>query len=157
MEDSGKIPKLFLSDIKVKILARTPRNHVNFVSNFDQWRHTRWCIRYTTAFIEVLRNGQNWAKRMIFWLILRGFLFTLSYTQQVKLQDFANLKTLWRYIFVVRVSSVYHMWLRGLKFSKFLNRFSIMKWPLFWIFRPYSPKYCLILQKFRLEALRFCL
>ena len=85
-------------------LARTPKNAVNFVLNFDQWWHTRWwCIRFATALIEVLRNGQNWAKKLIFWLILRGFLFTLSYTLWVTSQDFANWKTLLRYIFVVRV------------------------------------------------------
>ena len=35
----------------------TPKNVVNFVWNFDQWWYARWCIRFATAFIEVLRNG----------------------------------------------------------------------------------------------------
>ena len=64
-------------------LTRNSQNPVNFVLNFDQWWHTRWCIRYATAFNEVLRSGQNYAKKLIFWLILREFLFTLSCTQWV--------------------------------------------------------------------------
>ena len=49
---------------------RTPKNVFSFDWNFDQWWRTRWWIRYATVFIEVVRNGQNWAKKLIFWLIL---------------------------------------------------------------------------------------
>ena len=122
-------------------LARTPKNAVNFVLNFDQWWHTRWwCIRFATALIEVLRNGQNWAKKLIFWLILRGFLFTLSYTLWVTSQDFANWKTLLRYIFGVRVS----------KFFESIQDHEVA--PFWGGFGLYSPKHWLILLIYWLEV-----
>ena len=34
--------RLLLGDF----LARTPKNVLNFVWKFEQWRHARWCIRY---------------------------------------------------------------------------------------------------------------
>ena len=55
----------------------------NFVWTLDQWWHARWCIRYATIFIAVLRNHRNWAKKLTFRLI-----FTL--------QDFVKWKTLLR-------------------------------------------------------------
>ena len=81
-------------------------NAVNFAWNFDQWWHARWCNIYATAFIEIIRNGQNFAKKLIFGVILRGFLFMFSYTLWIMSQGFTNGKTLLRYIFVGRVSSV---------------------------------------------------
>ena len=45
----------------------------NFVWTFGQWWNARWCIRCATIFIDVLRNGQNWVQKLIFWLILRVF------------------------------------------------------------------------------------
>ena len=47
-----------------------------FCLNIDQRWHERWCIRYATVFIEVLRNGWNWAKKVFLGLILRGFCLT---------------------------------------------------------------------------------
>ena len=110
IEESGEIHslkafyKLFLSDIKVKILitfqmflyqqklsfyaasgwffGQNSQNVVNFVWNLDQWWHARWCIRYASIFIEVSRNGQNW---LIFLVICKP-----SYTWWVTPQDFAN-------------------------------------------------------------------
>ena len=78
---------------------------------FDQWWHGRWCIRYATVFIEIL-NGWNWVKKLIFKLILRDFLFMLSYTLLVMSQDFANLKIL---LFLWQVSSIQDTWLWSLK------------------------------------------
>ena len=49
------------------IFGQTPLNADNFAWNFDQWWHTRWCNIYATAFIEIIRNGQNFAKKLIFW------------------------------------------------------------------------------------------
>ena len=40
-------------------LPNSPKYIGNFVLNFDQWFNTRQCIRYVTAFIVLLRNGQN--------------------------------------------------------------------------------------------------
>ena len=48
------------------IFGQTPLNADNFAWNFDQWWHTRWCNIYATAFIEIIRNGQNFAKKLIF-------------------------------------------------------------------------------------------
>ena len=60
IESSGFKFQMFFLQPKLSFLAcfqwflvRTLQNPVNFVWNFDQWWHTRWCIRYTTAFMEV--------------------------------------------------------------------------------------------------------
>ena len=64
----------------VFFLARTPQNVVNFVWNFDQWWHVRWCIRYCMVLFEVLRNGWNWAKKLFFLALLRVFfVYVLSH------------------------------------------------------------------------------
>ena len=72
---------------------------------FWPW-HARWCIKYVTVFIEVLKNGQNWGKKLIFWLILWVCLFMPSYTLWITPQDFAKWKTLLRYISVVSIISI---------------------------------------------------
>ena len=69
--------------------------------NFDQWQYARWCIRYATVFIETLRNGRNWANKLILLAHFKTFLFILSYTLWVTPQDFAKWKTLFRYISVI--------------------------------------------------------
>ena len=59
----------------------------NFVWTFDKWRHVRWCIRYDTIFIEVLKSDQNWAKKLTFRLIFTP-------------QEFVKWKTFLRYIYL---------------------------------------------------------
>ena len=92
-------------------------------------------------FFEVLRNGQNWAKKLIFLLILKVFLFTPSYTLWDTPQDFANWKTFLRYI----CGKLHQYSICGCELV-FLYWFSIHEMAPFWDFLgPYSPKYCLIL------------
>ena len=49
---------------------------------------------------------KNKVKKLIFWLILRGFLFTLAYTLRVTLKFLAKLKFLSRYIILVSFISI---------------------------------------------------
>ena len=56
-------------------------------------------------------------KKLIFWLILRGFLFTPSYILWVTRQYFDKWKTLLRYMFVVSFISIAVV-VAKLKFSK---------------------------------------
>ena len=51
------------------VFGQNSLKFVNFSWTFDQWWHARWCNRYATAFIVVLRNDRNWAKKLIFRLI----------------------------------------------------------------------------------------
>ena len=98
---------------------------------FVQWWHARWCMRYATVFIEILRNGRNWVKKQIFssfWV----FLFMLSvYALWVMPQYFANLKKLLRYSSVVSFISTGHV---VVKFKVFCIDWAPMKWLLFGVF-----------------------
>ena len=81
-------------------------------------------------FFEVLRNGLNWAKKLIFWLILRVFLFMLLYTPWDTPHDFALISA--------RFCT-----------PSFLYWFSIHEMAPFWDFSgPNFSKYCLILLTF---------
>ena len=53
------------------------------------------------VFYLFLKNTWNWAKKTIFWHILRGFWFTPSYALWVTPQSCAIFSFLWRYIVVV--------------------------------------------------------
>ena len=59
----------------------TPLNVVNFVWNFDQWWNARWYIKYATIFIEVLRNGWNCAKKLIFLTHFKFFWVFLVFSK----------------------------------------------------------------------------
>ena len=54
-------------------LAWSPPNMVKFVWKFDQWLNVRYCIRYDTAFLVVLKNGRKWAKEFDFLAHFRKF------------------------------------------------------------------------------------
>ena len=84
----------------------TSWNVVKFIWYFEQWCNAKQYIRYVTVFIQFQRNGQNWAKKLIFWLISRGFSFTPSYALLFTPQSPAKLKVLWRCITVVSFITV---------------------------------------------------
>ena len=46
------------------------------------------------GFIVILNDGRNWAKKLVFWLLLRSLLFTLSYVQLITLQVSVKKKSL---------------------------------------------------------------
>ena len=73
---------------------------VKFIWNFDQWCNGTWCIRLVMVFILFLKNTWNWAKKPIFWLILRGFWFKPSYALWVTPQSAAKFNFSWGYILV---------------------------------------------------------
>ena len=70
----------------------------------------------------------NWTKKLIFWLILRGFLYISSDTLWVTPQDFAKLKTLLRYIFVVSFISITYVVLKLKIFKVFWINSASMQW-----------------------------
>ena len=116
-------------------------NVVNFVCNFYHWQDAKWCIRYVTVFIEPLRNGENCAKKLIFWVILWVFLCTPSSTLWITLQDFAKWKTFLIYIYICDKFHHYRICGSEIKnFQSFLINSASMKWPLFGYFlAPISP------------------
>ena len=100
---------------------------------------------------------EKWSKldyKLTFWLILRVFLFTPSYTLWVTPQDFSKWKTLLRYISVVSFINIAYAVVELKSFKVFrinsATRFGF--WGLmkpFWGFLDsYSPNYCSILLKF---------
>ena len=115
---------------------RTPKNVSSFVWNFDQWWRTRWWIRYATVFIEVLRNGQNWAKKLIigsFWeFFVCGILHPMSYVPR-----FCQMKDL---IKIYVCGKFHHYSICGCELRSFLHGFSIHEMTPFWVFGPLFPK-----------------
>ena len=76
---------------------------------------------------------------MIFWLILRGFLFTPSYALWVTPQFSTKLNVLWRYIIVGSFISVAFLVVKLKFFKCFYGDAASMKWPLlegFWAVSP---------------------
>ena len=75
----------------------------------------------------------NWTKKLVFWLILRGFLFMPSDTLWVTPQDFARWKTLLRYI--IHIRGKFHQFsICGCEvknFQNFLYWSASIKWPFF--------------------------
>ena len=110
-------------------LVRTSQNVVNFVWNFDQWWHARWCIRYATAFIVALRIGRNWATKLIFWLILRFCFYALLHPMRYTP----------RYILVVSFFSIAYVILKLKMFKIFCIDSASIKWTLFRIFWALTP------------------
>ena len=121
---------------------------------FDNWWHARWCIRYSTVSFEVLRNGKNWNKKRIFWLIFWVFLFTPSHPVNYT-PRFCQMKELMK----IYIYGKYHQYsICGFEiknFQSFLCWFSIHKMALFGgFFGFYIPKYCSILLKFWPEVIQ---
>ena len=53
----------------------TPWNKFRYIWNCDHWCNAKKCIRYLIVFIQFLRNGQNWAKKVILCSFLEVFCF----------------------------------------------------------------------------------
>ena len=88
--------RLLLGDF----LDVTHWNVVKFAWHFDQW-----CNPNVMSFL-FLKNTWNWAKKPIFWLILRGLWFTPSYCLWFAPQSPAKFNFLWSYILVVSFISL---------------------------------------------------
>ena len=99
------------------------------------------------VFIEVLRDGRNWAKKLIFCSFWKFFLFMPSYTLWVMAQDFAKWKTLLRYISVVSFISIAFVVVKLKVFKVFRIDSAFMKRPLFGDFGPVLPQILVNLAK----------
>ena len=91
------------------------------------------------GFHFILKNHLKLSQKLIFWLILRGFWFTPSYTLWVTPQSSAKLNVLWRYIIVVSFISVAFVVLKLKIFKCFRGDAASMKLPLlggFWALSP---------------------
>ena len=126
-------------------LARTPKNFVNFVWDFDQWWQARWFIRYATVFIKVLRNVQSWAKKLIFWFTLRGFFVYVFLDPMSYIPEFFQMKDLIK----IYICGTFHNYsICGCEvnnFQSFLFYFSILKMaPSGFFLGLYCPTYCSI-------------
>ena len=100
---------------------------------------------------------EKWSKlgyKLTFWLILRVFLFTSSYTLWVTPQDFSKWKTLLRYISAVSFINIAYAVVELKSFKVFrinsatLFGFCGLMKPFWSFLDSYSPKYCSILLKF---------
>ena len=114
---------------------------------FDQWWHARWCIRYATAFIEVLSLKLG-KKTDLFGSFLEVFVYSLWHPMNYA-PRFWQMKNLIK----IRISDKFHQYsICGCEvknFQSFLYWFSVHKMIPFGMFLgSYSPKYCLILLKF---------
>ena len=98
-----------------------------------------------TVFSVILKTPRKSAKKLIFWLILRGFSFTHSYVLWVPVQSFVKLKALWRYIIVESFIYITFIAVELKMFIVFPADSASMTWTFS---SPYSPKYCPILLKF---------
>ena len=74
--------------------------------------------------------GWNCAKKLIFWLNLRGFLFTPSDTLWVTPKDFSKWKTLLRYILVVSFIRIVYVIVKLKIFKVFCIDSASMKLPI---------------------------
>ena len=77
---------------------------------------------------------KKWSKLGYFWLNLRVFLFTPSYTLWDKTQDFPKWKAFLRYISVVNFISIAYVVVKLKIFKVFCINLASMNWPLFVIF-----------------------
>ena len=66
-------------------------NYGQILSKFCEWCNAEQCVRNVMVSILLRRNCQNWAKKLNFWLLLRGLLFTPSYALWITRQCFAKL------------------------------------------------------------------
>ena len=87
------------------VLDVTPWNLVKFVWSFHQWlmQHNASVM---VVLIFFLKSTRNWARKTIFWLILRGFWFTPSYALWITPQSSAKFNLLWRYILMISFISL---------------------------------------------------
>ena len=95
----------------------------------DNKRVAGQCIKLFTIFIVLLKNGRNWASKLIFCLTLRGLLFTLSYDLRVTLQVSFIIKASWSSIIVVSLISIAFVDAKLQVFKGFHTDSASMKWP----------------------------
>ena len=99
-----------------------------------------------------LKNTWNWAKKTIFWLILRGFWFT-PYALWITPQSSAKFN-FYGGTYSWQISLVYHLWLWSFKCSDvFVVMQHLWNHPFFFgrgeeVLSPFSPKYETSLLKF---------
>ena len=91
-------------------------------------------------FTEVLRNVPNWAKKLIFDSFWEVFFMLIECNLWVMPLDFANWKTLLRYISVVSFVSIAFMIGKLKVFKVFRIDSASMKWPLFRVFWVLIPR-----------------
>ena len=89
------------------------------------------------GFIKVLRNDQNWAKILIFWLILGGFFGVVLYPMNF-IPRFCQMKYLIKiyiyiYIYIYICGKFHHYSICSCEINFFIDSAS-MKWPLFRFF-----------------------
>ena len=104
---------------------------VKFNWNVEQWCNARYCIKYVKVFIVPLKTGWNLAKK----IILTRFSFMPSYALRVTSRYFNKLKTLLRYIIVLRFIITAFVVVKIKIFKDFHTDSASMKWHLFWSFR----------------------
>ena len=134
-------------------LAITAPNAVEFFWNLEQSCSTRQSITYDTVFDIVLKIPGNGAEKPIFWLFLRDFLTTPSYSLRVTPQFFAKSKVLWWYIIMVSFISLAFVVPKLKIFKCFHGNCSSHKMGPSWVFLgPFFPKYSSNLSKFGPEV-----
>ena len=106
---------------------------------FDQWWQARWCIRYATVFSSI-KKWSYLGQKLIFWLILRVFLFTLSYTLGDTPHNFVKWKTLFRCTTVVSFTSIVYVVVKFEVLEVFCVDSVSMKWPILGIFWALTPQ-----------------
>ena len=107
------------------------------------------------VFIEVLRHGQNWAKKLILLACFMSFFgYALLHIMNYR-PRFCQMKDLFKiYISVVSFISIAYGFVKLKVFKVSCIDSASMKWPLFvclfvlCFFGFYSSKYCSILMKF---------
>ena len=82
-----------------RFFARAPQKQLTFLSRGGKQDDESEMLQ----FFEVLRNDLNWTKKLIFWLMLRVYLFTSLCTLWDTPQDFAK----WKNLFHLFISIAY--------------------------------------------------
>ena len=97
--------------------------------------------------IEVLRDGQNWPKKLIFCSFWEVFCLRPRTPYEIH-PKILPIDRPYLEIYVVSFISKACVVVKSKVFKFFLYQFSIRKMAAFWVFLgPYSPKYCFILLK----------
>ena len=121
-------------------MVRTPQKQHTFLNIDNKMMHQI----FSSFLKDILRNGQNWAKKLIFWLNLRVFLFT-PYEIHSKILP---IKSLIKIYICVKFHQYSICGCEIKNFQSILYWFSINELAPFWdLLGTCSRKYCLILLK----------
>ena len=104
-----------------------------FCLTFDQRWYTRWCIRYATGFIGVLRNSRNLAKNWFFDQFWKNFFVYALLHPMSYISSFYQMKDLIK-IYMVSFISAEFVVVKLKVFKFFLINSASMKWPLLGFF-----------------------